>query len=95
MKKKRTRLRSVCGHSYPVGESLARVKEAGGLSKMTAEQVAALDIKRVAPGGWCDDMPEECRPAFLRRGKIEEVEVDVSVPPITETVKKRRKKRGN
>ncbi len=73
---KRTRLRSILGHEYPVGESLARVKRAGGLHRMSAEQIASLTIKRVPPGGWCDDIPEECRAVFLRRGKIEEVEVN-------------------
>ncbi len=96
--KKRTRLRSVLGHEYPVGESLARVKRAGGLHNMTAEQIASLDIKRVPPGGWCDDIPKECRPAFLQRGKIVEVEVDAQRNEIVKKKapkKKRTRKAGN
>ena len=82
----RTRLRSVVGHEYPVGESLARVKRAGGLRNLTEEEVATLDVRKVPPGGWCDDIPEECCAAFLARGKIEEVEVDSKGKPLRETV---------
>lgn len=97
-KKTRTRLRSVLGHTYPVGESVARIKRAGGLHRMTAAQVASLDMKVVPPGGWCDDIPKECRPAFLLRGKIEEVEVDAQMNEIVEKKapkKKKTRKAGN
>ena len=70
-----TRLRAVIGLSYPVGESLKRVMEVGGLRNLTPEESASLTMRRVIPGGWCDDIPMEPRAAFLRAGKIEEVTV--------------------
>ncbi len=97
--KVRKRLRTVCGHSYPVGDSVQRIKEAGGIHQIPEEERAALDIKQVAPGGWIDDMPPEPRPALLGRGKIEWVEVDddgneiVAPTPKKKSTKKKRRPR--
>ncbi len=57
--------------SYPVGESLELVKRRGGYSKLTDEEREGLVIKDVRGGHFCDDMPEEARAAFIRRGLVE------------------------
>jgi len=61
---------------YPVGDSLARVRKAGGVSHLTPEQRAALRVKTVAPGDWCDDMPAESAAIYLERGHIARVTVE-------------------
>ncbi len=99
MTKKRTRLRTITGHSYPVGESRSLVKKAGGIRKLTEQQRASLKIKQVVPGGWIDDMPYEPRKAFLARGTIEEIEVDangneLTAKPRKKAAGKRRRKAG-
>ncbi len=60
--------------SYPVGASLELVKRRGGYSNLTDEEREGLDIKDVRGGQYCDDMPEEARPSFIRRGLVEVVE---------------------
>lgn len=59
------------GFTYPIGESLAMVREAGGLSRLTPEQRGSLTLKRVEIGECCDDMPAESAAIFLSRGEIE------------------------
>jgi len=63
--------------SYPEpGKSLEIVYEAGGRSKLTAEQRAQVRIKEVAPGEWCDDFPIKTRDHFIAKGAIEFVHVE-------------------
>ncbi len=59
--------------SYPDSASQKVIKRAGGIEKLTDEQRAALVIKDVPRGEWCDDMPEEPRAKFIEVGKIEVV----------------------
>ena len=68
------RLRARTGLLYPAPESLAAVLEARGLSQMTPQEREAVKFRRVAPGEWCDDVPEISRERLLAKGQIEEVE---------------------
>lgn len=71
-KSPKTRLRALVGLNYPVGRSLTLVRKRG-LKNFSAEEVAKLDIKRVEPGGYCDDAPKEMISSWLTNGKIERV----------------------
>lgn len=66
------------GFTYPIGASLARVREAGGISKLASHEREALQLKRVEAGDWCDDMPEESIALRLERGEIERVTAPAS-----------------
>lgn len=61
------------GISYPVGDSVERIKKAGGRSNMTPEELAELDIREVAKDQECTDIPDGTREAWLRRGIITEI----------------------
>ncbi len=73
------RLRAVRGLSYPDATGLPAVLKAGGLSKLSPEERAAVKFRRVEPGGWCDDLPEISRVALLAAGDVEEIESGVGV----------------
>lgn len=68
------------GLSYPVGDSLARVRAAGGLSRMTDDERAALTIKRAERGTVVDDVPETSVSWLLEQGLIEAVESPAPLP---------------
>ena len=70
------RLRAVKGISYPDAKSLPIVVEAGGMSKLTAEQREQVKIRNVKPGEWCDDLPGISRDHMLSSGSVEEIEAD-------------------
>ena len=72
------RLRAVVEMWYPDAKSLPVVVEAGGMSKLTAEQREKVKthIRHVKPGEWCDDLPECDRAIRLERGDVVEVEAD-------------------
>lgn len=58
------------GFAYPVGDYLARVREAGGLSRLTADQARVMRFKVVPVGGDCSDMPADAAARYLSRGDI-------------------------
>jgi hypothetical protein len=68
------RLRAVVGMSYPDAASLKIVEKAGGLSKLTDDQLKKVKIINVKAGGFCDDIPEKSRKNFLKCGYIREVD---------------------
>lgn len=71
------RLRAKRGFFYPAdAESVRRIQQAGGLSKMDAEERAAVTMKTIAVGDFCDDMPADAAVRYLERGEIERVTVD-------------------
>lgn len=62
------------GLAYPAdAESLARVRAAGGLSRLSPAERARVRYKWVAPGEPCDDLPPESLPLRLARGDVERV----------------------
>ena len=69
------RLRALHGLLYPDAKSLPIVLEAGGMSKLSEEQLEKVTLRRVKPGQWCDDLPEVSRAYRLERGHVEEVDV--------------------
>lgn len=71
-----TRLRANREFTYPDAASLPIVRAAGGLSKLSPEQAAAVTFVRVKVGGWCDDMPEESQALRISRGEVEVVTLD-------------------
>lgn len=79
------RLKAVRGLEYPDARSLEIVREAGNLSKLTSEQRSRIRLKRVEPGGWCDDIPSESLQHYLENGAVVSVTVKEK-----ETAKKRR-----
>lgn len=87
-----TRLRArTRGFTYPAdADSLRRILEAGGLSKMAPEARATLRMKSVRPGEWCDDMPENAKQLYLERGDLEAVEV----APADAALAPRRRRKG-
>ena len=66
------RLRVVTrGFTYPAdSESLAIVRAAGGISKLSAEERARVRLKHVEVGDDCSDMPAESVAVRLARGEI-------------------------
>ena len=81
------RLRAVVGLRYPDAKSAPIVKKAGGISKLTPEQLENYVQIRRKPGEFCDDVPKHMREHWLDKGAIEEVDVK---PP----AKKKTKKKG-
>lgn len=64
---------------YPAdAASLAKIRAAGGLSKLSADEQKAVRWKQVGPGEYCDDMPAESVALRLARGEIARVTVDES-----------------
>lgn len=60
--------------AYPALESdRARIRAAGGFSKLPADVRASIRFKEVHPGDYCDDMPPESIPDRLARGDIARV----------------------
>lgn len=68
------RLKAVVGLTYPKSEHLKKVREAGGISKLSKEELAKIKFKRVESGGWCDDLPIESREHYISSGKVKIVE---------------------
>lgn len=62
------------GFAYPVGEGLALVRKAGGLSKLSEAERKRVKFKTVAIGDDCSDMPSESVALRLERGEIAIVE---------------------
>lgn len=58
------------GFAYPTGESLARVRAAGGFPNMTPDERAAVTFKVVSVGQDCSDMPAESLAHYLQRGDV-------------------------
>ena len=58
------------GFRYPVGASLDRVREAGGVSKLPDDEKKALAWKEVGIGDDCSDMPVESLALYLQRGDV-------------------------
>lgn len=77
------RLRAVTMQIYPKPEYLADVKRAGGLSKLKDEQKAKM-LRKVMPGGWCDDLPPAYVADLIANGRIEEVEPESAAMPDSE-----------
>ncbi len=77
-----TRLRVVRrGFAYPAdAESLALVRQGGGVSQLASEQRARVRWRQVGPGDWCDDMPPESAAIYRSRGDLEVVTVDDPAP---------------
>jgi hypothetical protein len=74
------------GFRYPVGaDSLRLVREAGGLSKLTPEQLATVTFKRVEVGEDCSDMPAESVASRIARGEIERVDGPAAAPATKKT----------
>ena len=70
------RLRALRGLHYPAdAKSLAIVKKAGGLSKLSPDERMSVRMKKVAAGGFCDDVPTISRPGLLEGGRVEWVDV--------------------
>lgn len=61
---------------YPVGASLVRVREAGGVSRLSPEDAAGLTFREVGPGDDCSDMPSESVTRYLASGDIERVSAE-------------------
>ena len=59
------------GVSWPVGASLTKVKDAGGLSRMTEEERAGLDFNTPALGAVVDDVPESSAVWLVEQGHLE------------------------
>ena len=73
------RLRAVARIRYPDKGSLAKIRRAGGMSKMNAKQLADLNHTIALPGEFCDDVLPVHRDHWLAKGVIEEV--DAPAPP--------------
>lgn len=61
------------GHefNYPANaESANLIKQAGGRSKMTKEQLDKVEFKTVVAGDDCSDMPEEILDLYITRGWV-------------------------
>lgn len=63
------------GFSYPIGESLTLVRQAGGILKIRDDERASLTMREVGVGDYCDDMPEDAKARYLERGDLELVPV--------------------
>ena len=59
------------GLSWPVGASLAKVKDAGGLSRMTEDERAGLEFNTPTVGAVVDEVPESSVVWLLEQGHIE------------------------
>jgi hypothetical protein len=69
---------------YPTGAGLARVRAAGGLSRLTPEERASLPMVVKEPGDVASDVPEESAGWLLEQGLIEVLDAQA-----TPTVAKR------
>jgi hypothetical protein len=69
------------GFNYPIGDSLTLVREAGGLSRLTPDQISSLVMKRVEIGECCDDMPADSAAILLARGDIEVYDDPAALKP--------------
>ncbi|HXH05855.1 MAG TPA: hypothetical protein VNI83_04620 [Vicinamibacterales bacterium] len=61
------------GLSYPIGASLARVRMAGGRSRLAPAEAATLELRRPAVGDIVDDVPEESIGWLVAEGYLEPV----------------------
>jgi hypothetical protein len=86
------RLRAKVGLTYPTGASLEVVRKAGGIKKLTAEQGAELELKHVAAGEPCDDLPEESRKWMVAQGLVEVVKQKAQAKAVKP--KRKKAKRG-
>ena len=60
--------------TWPSPDSMAMVKRAGGISKLSEEQRQKLVLKKCKAGKVCDGVPESSIKWLLKQGKIEAVE---------------------
>lgn len=88
------RLKAVRGFSYPDPSSIAAVRKAGGLSKMSPEERKKVKMRRVEPGGFCDDMPKESQNHYLKTGAITVEQAAVKPKPDVEGPFKKIKRKG-
>lgn len=65
------RYRALVDLMYPTDRRILARLRAGEVLKMRER-----GDKFVAAGEWCDDIPKEAIPAFLAKGRIEEVTLD-------------------
>lgn len=86
------RLKAKKGLTYPDASSLKIVREAGGISKLTKEQRKKVKLKRVEPGKFCDDLPEESMEWMIARGDVEVIEEEA---PIKSAFGRRLRKDGD
>lgn len=96
------RLRALRGLVYPAdADSVALVKRAGGLSKMSPEQRKRIKLRQVPAGAFCDDAPKSSIGGLLRKHAVEWVDVggaaehagsgtSDAVPPASRAPRKRR-----
>jgi hypothetical protein len=69
------RYRVICdGLTYPVGDSLARVLAAGGISRLSDEDRARLTMKRAERGAVVNDIPPSSQDWLVAQGLIEPVD---------------------
>jgi|TARA_R110000824_G_scaffold1386_10_gene7085 hypothetical protein len=59
--------------TWPSPDSMAMVKRAGGISKLSEEQRQKLVMKSCKAGDFCDGVPESSIKWLLKQGKIESV----------------------
>ena len=61
---------------YPCADDLQMVRDAGGTKGLTEEQRRAVRSRerKVEPGDWCDDLPEESVASRVARGDVEVVD---------------------
>ncbi len=88
------RLKAIRGFSYPDPSSIAAVRDAGGLSKMSPEEGSKVKMKYVAPGDYCDDMPKESQGHYIATGGIVVEEVakfksDIEGPSVFKKIRRK------
>tara|TARA_R110000824_G_scaffold185016_8_gene365943 strand:+ start:1382 stop:1621 length:240 start_codon:yes stop_codon:yes gene_type:complete len=59
---------------WPSPESIPMVKRAGGISKLSEDQLQKLVMKTCKAGKVCDGVPESSIKWLVKQGKIEPVE---------------------
>ena len=65
------RYRATVELTYPSVSSLKQVLAAGGLSKLTPEQLKTITMKQIKAGELADGLPETSVKWLLKDGKIE------------------------
>jgi len=66
--------RALVDITWPDSDSLAIVKKAGGLSKLSPEQLAKVKMKTCKAGKTSDELIESSTKWLLKQGLIEEVD---------------------
>lgn len=68
------KLKALVSLTYPSPDTLAIVKKAGGMTKLTPEQRSKVKMINKKAGQFCDDIPETSLKWLLNQKLVEQVD---------------------